>query len=151
MHITVRAATYEDLDWLCGQLKEFARTYSTEHCLYGSEETVRGRLRFFIDGHVLLIAEREGFGPVGLIGGVVTPHLFNPDIRLLAEMFWWVDEAHRGTRAGLMLLNAFTDWGKTHADWITFSLETHSPVKVETLVKRGFKVKETGFLYEVLP
>lgn len=77
-------------------------------------------------------------------------HPYNPAIRVLTETFWWVTPNARGSRAGLMLLDAFTAYGERNADWIVFTLEHHSPVNERTLTKRGFHLHERSYLREVI-
>lgn len=102
-----------------------------------------------IDRHVVFIADSKDAKPIGFVGGYSIPHPFNPDIKLLSEMFWWVSEEHRGSRAGLMLLNAFTSYGKEHADWVTMAIEHNSPINERALTKRGYKLQERSYLLEV--
>lgn len=89
---------------------------------------------------------REGDGFVGAIAGVLTPNLFNPDLTVLAEVMWYVLPEYRKTRAGLLLLNAFIEKGEQEADETTFSLLKESPIKTETLEKRGFQLSEFSFI-----
>lgn len=147
--VYVRPADMADIDWLVRQLRDFSTFFETQRPLFGNVDQVRSGLSALINHHILLVAAREDIGPVGFIGGTVTPHPMNPSIRVLCEMFWWVDGKHRNSRAGLLLLNEFTEWGKHNADWITFTLETKSPVNTTALTKRGFKLKEFNFLLEV--
>jgi RimJ/RimL family protein N-acetyltransferase len=154
MPITVRPARIEDIDWLMVQLQAFSRFYGTKQSLFGDPEYVRAALAGMIHNHLLLVAEREDLGLVGLIGGLVTLHPFNPTIRSLAEVFWWVAETVRGTFAGgeaaTLLLDEYLDWGRANATWITFSREAHSPISERSLVRRGFKFQEEQFLMEVV-
>jgi hypothetical protein len=149
MRIDTRRATPKDVDWLVTQLRAFSEFMGTRLPLFGSEELVRVNLATMIDSHVVLIAEREDGLLMGFIGGVYIPHVFNPEIRVLSETFWWVSPEHRNTRAGLLLLNAFVDFGKAHADWITVALEEKSPVSDRCLTKRGFRTLEKNYLLEV--
>jgi hypothetical protein len=93
------------------------------------------------------IAERDG--PVGFVSGMLAAHPYNPALTVLTEMFWWVAPEARGSRAGLLLLDAFLAYGERNADWIIFTLEHHSPVNERTLTKRGFHLHERSYLYEV--
>ena len=151
MNIGIRPGRPEDIDWLLGQLKNFSDFFGTKLSLFGADEDYSRFViqSFMSEPHVLLIAEKEDVGPIGFVAGIVTPHLFNPAIKVLAESFWWVDEAHRGSRAGLMLLNDFIAWGKTRVDWITFALEEKSPVNEKALLKRGFRLQERSYLMEI--
>jgi hypothetical protein len=150
VRIEIRAAVPADIEWLVAELKSFSSVYRTKLPLFDDDEK-HGRevLSNMIQNHLFLVAEHDSIG-VGFIGGLVSPHFFNPKIRTLFELFWWVGEKYRGSRAGSMLLNSFVEWGKKNVDWITCSLEQHSQVKDESLLKRGFKCHERSFLLEVL-
>jgi hypothetical protein len=149
MRVEIRRATPQDMDWLIGQLRAFALFMGTKRTLFGDEQLVRQSLATMIESHVVLIAEREDGVLMGMIGGLFVPHVFNPEIRLLSETFWWVAVEHRGSRAGLLLLNAFIEYGKSSADWVTMALEQKSPVDPRCLSKRGFRLMETNYLLEV--
>lgn len=148
--ISIRAAIPDDINWIMGQLQVFARFLGTKKSIYPSNtQYVHNFLTKMIHEHVLLIADKEGIGSIGLIGGVAVPHFLNPEITVLSELFWWVDEAHRGSRAGLMLLERFNKWASDNTDWVSMSLEEKSPVNEKCLIKRGYAPIERNFLREV--
>lgn len=93
------------------------------------------------------IVKKDGV-PVGAIGGIVSPNIYNPDISNLVEMFWYVFPEYRNTRASLLLLNAFIKKGEEVADITTFSLLKESPVNMKTLERKGFVISEFGFVKE---
>jgi RimJ/RimL family protein N-acetyltransferase len=137
------------MDWLVAQLKLFSTFYGSVYQLFGDEGYSRQYISNLIHNHVVLIAD-DG-SPAGLIAGYVSKHPYNPNINVLTEVFWWVEEKHRGSSAGARLLRSFTDWGKANGmNWIQMSLiEGRSPVNPESLEKRGFKLYEKAFLMEV--
>lgn len=163
--ITVRPAAPHDVDWLMEQLRSFDRFFGTTRSLFPDEEYARTQLRqliglgpFFVadrrdgacngdderHGHAVCWPKRAGF-----IAGFVAPHFMNPDLRVLNELFWWVDESFRGSSAGARLLDAFLAHGREHADWIVFTLEAKSPVHPATLERKGFHLHERSYLLEV--
>lgn len=149
MHISVRKAEERDLDWISSQLREFSLFFNSKLPLFGDEAYVRIQLAGMLGAHVLLVSENEQGHLTGMVGGLLSPHPFNPEIRVLGEIFWWVAQKFRGTRSGLVLLNEFVEIGKKSADWVTFSLEDISPVNERTLMRRGFRLKERSFYMEV--
>jgi hypothetical protein len=151
MPISVRRASPHDLDWLLTQLKAFSRFFGSRKPLLedGDEAYAREVLLGMVTQHLVLVAEKDDGTLVGLIGGYSSPHPFNPKIRLLAETFWWVDEQHRGSRAGLLLLKRFVEIGKTMADWLSCSLEQNSPVSDRVFTRMGFQPRERSYLLEV--
>jgi RimJ/RimL family protein N-acetyltransferase len=150
VNIVVRKAETTDVDWLLPQLLRFSDFYGTKHSLFGDVDYARAALARMIENHLFIIAESKDVGPIGFIAGSLVLHPYNPKIKVLAENFWWVDEAHRGTRAGAILLKVFMEYGKENADWINFTLEQHSPVNEKTLLKRGFRLQERTYLMEVV-
>lgn len=144
----VRRAQPSDMDWITGELRAFDRFYGSTKSLFGNAEYVRTTLEALIAQHVFLIAERDG-NRMGFIAGLLTPHFFNPELKVLTEMLWWVPPAHRGSRAGLLLLNEYIRIGEESADWILMTLEDRSPIAERSLIKRGFHLKERSFLMEV--
>lgn len=95
-------------------------------------------------GKTAFIAKRDGV-PVGALGALLLPNLYNPKIMNLTEVFWYVLPEHRNTRAGLMLLNAFIDCADKLADESTLSLLSTSQVNNETLGRKGYQMAEIGF------
>lgn len=149
MTIEVRKASDADLDWMFSELQAFDDFFGAKKSLIPSDPA-EGRkiLENLVEQHLFLVAERDG-KLLGLIAGMIHNHLFNPEVTVLTEIFWWVPSEYRGSRAGLMLLNEFTNWGKENVDWVTMTLEHHSPVNEKSLFKRGFKLSEKQYMLEV--
>lgn len=146
--VKVRHATPADLSWILGEFEAFSNSYGTKKPLFGDKEYAKATMLNCMEKHLVFVAESEK-GLMGLISGYVVPHPYNPQIKLLAEMFWWVPEIYRRTRAGLMLLDAFTAWGREHCDWITFATMDSTDVNSKTLARRGYVPMERAFLLEV--
>lgn len=90
------------------------------------------------------IVEHEG-KPLGALGAYLVGHLYNPEIKVLTELFWYVPEEYRQSRVGLMLLNAFDEKAEQCAHESTLSLLLDSPIRTETLEKKGWYMEELGF------
>lgn len=153
------------MDWLVSQLRAFSDFFTSKFKLFPhDEEAVRRKLKILIDEHFVRIAETQdntallnavtgrplGEIRVGFIAGMHSEHFFNPEIKTFTELFWWVTPEYRGSSAGVRLLEAFIDYGDARPGWICFGLEHNSPVKDETLLKRGFRHQERSFLKEVV-
>jgi hypothetical protein len=150
MTISIRRAIPLDIDWLLQELRAFADFAQTKFDLMGDADHAKDAMLAVIKDHLVFIAECAERGPVGFIAGWISGHPFNPKLRTLSEMFWWVREAFRSSRAGLLLLNAFTEWGLANCQWITMALEAHSPVNPKSLEKRGYRLFETSYLLEAV-
>lgn len=146
--IIIRKATVNDLDWIVTEVVAFSEFYGSKKRLAVDGEYVRNGLINLVNNHLVLVAQsREVLA--GFIVGMVTPHIFNPTIRTLCEMFWWVTIPFRNSRAGYLLLKEFINYGKTVADWITMCSVSNSPIKDGTLERYGFRMIERSYLLEV--
>lgn len=87
--------------------------------------------------------------PVGVIAGMLAPHPFNPDLTVATELWWWVTPEHRGSRAGLLLLDDFDAWANANAELVNMTLEAGSPIGDKVLLKRGYQLAEHQYLREV--
>jgi hypothetical protein len=148
MGCTVRRARAGDLEWLLQELARFSVFFGSKTPLFSDSQYTRDGLTRLIETQLVLMAERDE-ERLGFIAGVLAPHTFNPAIRVLSELFWWVTPEHRGSRAALLLLNEFVEAGKTMADWITFGVETDTLVNEHSLTKHGFRLKERCYLMEI--
>lgn len=143
-NITVEDLTEDDITW-------YVETASVNMLV---EEVKREELvnipqlyklvRLGMQTNSALICKIDGVC-VGAIGGVVVPNMFNPEITTLMEVMWYVLPEYRNSRAGLMLLNAFTAKAEELADEATLSLLNSSEIKRTTLEKRGFYLSEFAF------
>ncbi len=130
------------------QLLEFSAEYPAHRALMGDEAYVRESFKNLIDNHFFKVAEDEK-GRAGFIVGLVTPHFFNPNLKVLTEILWWVSKARRMSRAAAMLLKEFTEWGLKNVDWIVMGMESISPLNPRTLRRRGYQLKEHNYIMEV--
>lgn len=148
MAVTVRKAEFGDIPWLIEQAHAFEEFAGYRRALLRDPLHARDVFTRLITDHLILIAT-DGAHQMGVIAGWRSPHPFNPTIRVLAEVFWWVPETYRNTRAGVVLLREFERVGRLDTDWVIFSLEHNSPVREAHLTKRGFRMVERAFLLEV--
>ena len=85
--------------------------------------------------------------PVGCLGGVVLPNIYNPNLTVMTELIWYVLPEYRNTRAGSMLLKAYIKLIEEKADEGTLSTLVTSEVHKRSLEKLGFIPGEFAFLY----
>jgi L-amino acid N-acyltransferase YncA len=146
--ITVRDATRDDIPALLPQARAFADTFDAKTALWPGDTEAAQFLARFIEEQPVFVAETEDGTLVGFIMGMFAPHYFNQQILTLTELAWWVQPEHRGSRAALLLLQAFSDCGALHAEWTMLSLEESSQLNDRTLAKRGFRRVERSYLKE---
>lgn len=148
MKVYVRRGNLGDISWILEQLPRFQIFFGSQKSLFDID-SAEGIVQGWIENHLVFVAEKETVGQLGFIIGAITPHLFNPKVVVLTELLWWVDPQFRKTRAGYLLLKQFVEWGKENTDWITFSVQTITPIKETTLKKFGFRQIEACYLIEV--
>jgi len=145
----IRKAEQKDVFAILEELKKFSAFFNSKYPIYGDDEAYNHNLiSSLIDNHFFLVAEIEG-KIVGFISGLIVPHILNPTIRTLSELFWWVQPEHRMTKVGSELLSQYIAYGKENCQWVLMTLEADSPVKPETILSKGFRHKETSFILEV--
>lgn len=146
--VTVRAARVADLPWLVPQLLAFLASVNLP--LKPSDEHVRQGVARLMDSGVVLVAEGDAGELLGTIGGTMGFHLFDPDKLVLAELWWWVAPEHRGSSAGLRLLQAFRERALEDVDLLTMStLETTHPGIGSYLERMGFQRREQAYILDV--
>lgn len=148
--ITIRFATFEDVEWLFTQCIDFDRFFGAKQSLMADDPAyTRELLATLITQHIVLVAVR-GVELIGFIAGSLASHPFRPTLSVATELLWWVLPPNRQSSAGARLLNAFEDVARDRgAQWILMALEAESPVRPESLTRRGYRAKETSYLLEV--
>jgi GNAT superfamily N-acetyltransferase len=101
-----------------------------------------------VSGGTAFIVKKDGV-PVGAIGAILTPNLYNPSLNTLSELFWYVLPEYRNTRAGYLLIKALDERAKEIAHDCTLSLLPSSNVAIKTLEKRGYSLCEFGFRKQI--
>lgn len=136
----VTKAHEEDKEWVLEQCEAFLRTadvnvpFNKQHLLVLWNTP---QIQVLIVKHK---GERRGLGVYSVAG-----HPFNPDVSTFTELVWWVPEAHRNSRAGLILLDVMDDIASKY-DLALFSVLHNSPIAERALTRRGYKQKETSFV-----
>lgn len=91
-----------------------------------------------------LIGECNG-ERVGMIGSLLIPHMFNPDIVTSSVVTWYVLPEFRKSRISVMLLNRMEERSKEESDTLTFSLLGDNLIKNGPLEKRGMRLTEVAY------
>lgn len=149
--VAIRRATLDDTPWFTSRVSHFNGRIPANKLFLKDRNALLNHIEDTILNHVAFVAEKDG-EIVGFISGITRPHPYvtEPDkLDLLVMTHWWVEETFRGSRAGLMLLNTFTDHGKLIADRIVMSLPVESNMGPDAMEKRGYKLSERSFTMEV--
>ena len=99
---------------------------------------------------LILVAEKNN-KIVGTIGGVISPWLLDTDQKILQELWWYVDEEHRGI--GHRLILKFEEEGiKLGANFLLMvTLDSqHENKLINYYIKMGYEHLEHHFIKKVL-
>lgn len=101
----VRNATESDIPAIVWMSDCFYDTTSYAGFADFDPDAAEHLARVMIDTGVMLLAEADG-KPVGMVGLIVAPFMFNAAHKTAHEVVWWVNDDQRGTGAGIALLRA---------------------------------------------
>lgn len=106
--INIRPATKWDLNTVLDMLRNFRSQTPIEIMAMCDDETYMNKVyNHIISGlGVALIAEKDQQA-VGMIMGVISPSLWDPNLYILNEMCLWVEPEHRFSTAGYKLIKAY--------------------------------------------
>tara|TARA_R110000782_G_scaffold70496_7_gene141641 strand:- start:36 stop:503 length:468 start_codon:yes stop_codon:yes gene_type:complete len=151
--ITITTATQKDDDAIIELLKRFAQAQPFGKLKLEAEQYndhhVRKVLYNVRAQGVVLLAHIDS-EIAGIFMAVKSPDLWVPNIKILAELIWWVNPEHRESSAGLRLLKEYTKIGeqlvkKGEISTFTMTLLENSPIS--NLEKRGWNPVETNYVF----
>lgn len=149
----IREAKLEDIPIILTMGNEFLKESKVNVFIPYDEITL---YNFVLNGinnstSTILLYEDSNKQVLGFIGGIIFPHPFNNNIKIAAELVWWVYPEHRGT-VGKPLLNSFEIWGKSNSVNIisVMSLENMNPTTIDKIYKKqGYQLIEHSYFKEV--
>lgn len=140
----IRQATLEDVDALVSKAGEFCSTYGS---LELNEPHVKAVVEHIVCNGVALVA-CKGNDIVGFILGMYSHNLWNPDVKTLNELAWWVDQGHRDGFIGIKLLKKFEAVCKRNTTIVLSTLPS-SNLRDSNLERLGYVLKEKQFVMEI--
>jgi L-amino acid N-acyltransferase YncA len=147
MHI--RPATEADLPAIVAMSACFYETTSYRGFAPFDPDAAEALARHMIADGVMLVAGDE---PVGMVGLMVVPFMFNPAHRVAYEVVWWVNPDAQGLGAGKALLQAIEP--ACRAKGCTAIQMVHlasSPPQAAALYERlGFAHTESSYTKELV-
>ena len=145
MTYRVIEATEDHRDWIINH----ASVRMLEDELKRPDLVNKERLSFLVDkvleeNTMFVAVDNDGL-PVGALAYLQVDNLYNPCVKTLAELFWYVDVEVRKTRVGLLLLKAFKEVSEKEGKEAMMSLLPSSNVNFKSLERLGFSLCEYGF------
>lgn len=153
MSVLVREAEETDFGFILDALEDQSRIYSESlkltYQLFEDELHVEALLYSLKDNGILLVAENGG-QLVGFIAGWISPHPYNPRIRVATHASWWVLPEKRKGRSGAALLNAFAISAKAKCcDQVIVSLAVETPIRESSMKRMGYTPADKSYVMEV--
>jgi GNAT superfamily N-acetyltransferase len=148
--VPVRPAVEADFPALVLIGRKFAEQTAYRKVPY-SEAGAVSWFRLMMNQGLLYVSE-DGGRITGVIGGVMSPFLINPDYGVGTELLMWVEPEHRGGGTADALMDAIEraarEAGLTF--WSMMSLEAINPDRVAKIYeRRGYELAEHTFLKEL--
>lgn len=105
--MNIRNANKFDLPHILDMLRDFRNATPIDMMRDCDNEEYINKLyhHIILGGGIALIVEDEK--PFGMIIGVKDHNIWDPEIKVLRELVYWVDPAYRGTTAGYRLLKEY--------------------------------------------
>lgn len=145
LNVVVSELTLDDIEWFVEVAAVNMLTHEVQRPELINVDNLYKLASMGLQSGTAFIA-KKGDVPVGALGSLILPNLFNPDLTTMAEIFWYVLPEYRNTRAGALLFNAFDKKAEElGADEATLSLLGSSIINVNTLAKRQFHLGEYAF------
>lgn len=148
--VLVRPAAETDIPRLIELGRHFYEQTAYRRVPY-SEKGAAGWYRLMLD-HGLLFVATDDEALVGVIGGMSSPFLINPEHGVGTELLMWVEPEYRKSGAATALMDAIEaaakDLGLTY--WSMMCLEAVQPDVAANLYKRrGYTLAEHTFVKEL--
>ena len=110
--MNIRPANKFDLPYIIEMLRHFRDNAPVEKIKECNNEVYITTLytEILAGRGVAIVAEYDQ--PFGMILGYIDQNVWDPDIRVLKELCYWVEPSHRNTTAGYRLIKAYNDKAK---------------------------------------
>lgn len=130
--MNIRSANKHDLPYILDMLRNFRSATPIDIMNNCDNEEYVNKLyhHIILGGGIALIAEWEK--PIGMIIGIKDHNIWDPDLKVLRELCYWVEPEYRGTTAGYRLLKEYNKQAKQLVDdnkikLFTMTKMTNSP------------------------
>ena len=101
---------------------------------------------------IVLFVCKDSSKLIGVTAGLLFPLYFNHNYKVTQELWWWVEEEYRGSKAGNLMYNALENWAKEKEANAMFMIALEDQ-KVDAMVKvykrKGFVGTERTFIKEL--
>lgn len=104
----IRQATLDDKEEIIHLIGEFFEESLSEYKLTLDSETIGKTTIDFICNKIVIVAEKDK-KIIGVIGGLISPSIFDSNQLFAQEFIWYVSKNERESSIGIRLLKAFEE------------------------------------------
>lgn len=133
----------EDVDGIVSLLREFALEAEWHHADFEHVHRLVSAMRGDPNSALLGLCKEGKI--IGVIGGVIVPHPFNPKFRLMSEMAWYVRKEERNSMWSIRLMNEFEKECKikgAHAIAMTLRSSLRAKELDSLYTRKGYTLQE---------
>jgi len=140
----IRLARYADITQCLEIGEEFWNETPYADSIEYSQPGALGLLTGLVQARTLLVAESDS-RIVGMAALLVTPFHFNPEIKVGAEIFWYVSPSHRESGTGEDMLVALEELARYHGATL-WSMGSFGHKGADRLLNdHGYKLTESTY------
>lgn len=145
----IRHATESDRSAVVAMGRKFYET--THYTQFADFEEASASMIFenLLTNGACLVAEADG-KPVGMVGLIFVPFLFNVGRKVACEVMWWVEPNAQGLGAGKALLEAVTPACDGCVAIQMIHLESSPPQAAALYERNGFRLREHSYQKDLL-
>jgi hypothetical protein len=104
----VRLANRWDRDNLVNMFCRYRSSSKIQQIVNSTNTAAAERIiEQIIIGHGIALISEIKEQPTGMLIALRHPLVWDPDLVILSEIAWWVDQEYRGSRSGLLLLKEY--------------------------------------------
>ncbi len=144
----IRKAELKDVSGVVKLVKEFFKESLSEYGLLIKDETIFETIEHYINNLIGIVVEEDG-EIVGVIGGLVSPSIFDKTQLIGQETIWYVNKKCRNGSIGLKLIKAFEEECKIRGAKL-IAMVNMGNLNTEILGKlyrhRGYKLMEKQYI-----
>jgi GNAT superfamily N-acetyltransferase len=144
----IRQAEYDDIPHFLTMGRKFAEVADEPF----DRESLTQHLEWILeDEHTTAFIVFDGDQAVGIVAGIWIPTFWDNSKITATELWWWVEEEHRMSGVGTMLMDALESWAKQVGAWRLgmMTIVGLAPGVEEIYRKRGFRPRENTFVKEL--
>ena len=141
----IRKATIDDIPVLVKMAEKFCKEIGNDHLTSRfSQKHAATLLNTLVTSGICYVAEKDG-EVVGVTGGMVSPNIWNPSIKQVDEVIFYLRKKARGSTLGYKMIKAYAEDASEY-ELSTLKLMHTSPALDKAYNRLGYYEIERSFM-----